>query len=84
MSCIFVAIACFATFIYWSLEALDKYNSEPLSMTTYETRSKNESIPSVSVCRFPLSSYSVSERKNYTLDDMKRNLDADLVYIMQG
>lgn len=84
VSCIVVAVVCFGTFIYWSLEALHKYQSEPLTTTTYEIRSKDELIPSVTVCRFPLSSYSFSADGNYTLDDMKVNFDADLVYIMEG
>ena len=84
ITCVLVGIICFGTFIYWSLEALNKYKSEPLSTTTFEERSENEVLPSLSVCRFPLSAYSVSPKENYTLDDMKASFDADIVHIIQG
>ena len=76
------ASICTSGFIYGTVKVWRKYQSEPLSSTTFEVDIRNEVLPSFTVCPYILDAFSVHE--SYSLEDIVEELGSELIHVSLG
>ena len=77
-------ILCVAGFLYGTRESWVKFYSQPLSATTTEMPLGEESLPSMTVCRFLVSTAARMNQTNITLEEMRSELSLEFVMANQG
>ena len=76
--------ACSAGFVYGVVHSWLKFSEQPLSSTTTEVGSREEGLPSMTVCRVE---YTVSQKTdwtNMTREELRAFLGMEFVLVGQG
>ena len=75
---------CTLGFTIGAIKAWQKYNSEPVSSSSFEAEGQYNILPSLTICPIRPNDFSHHAGKNYTMDDMKDRFSIELALITFG